>query len=297
MLKNLNNKLGTIFILVLIIGILAIPIAAQREFRGRTKPPLAEDTYMQPHDFTFEFYSDNGIIAKSMLNRMTGTDFRSVISPSSNPAHSNVRVLITLPAYGTFGEIRFWTPLGEITDESFTDDINGSNAKEILSSHALYIFPKFRDPSLAYGNHRQAALIDESHTDIYDKGNPLGLRTIVLVNYTEKAFTKDGFEMMSYMTKKNGLSLDGTPLIRSIQDLWMLQNDELVTLERRMYWDDTPIGGPYAVSPVIEDPTNGAIADDAFLMTVLNDGKPLPDEAIFLREFQCLQKTGQWCEK
>ena len=37
--------------------------------------------------------------------------------------------------------------------------------------------------------------------------NPLGLREMFLVQYTDKAYTKEGAKMMEYMAQKNGRGL------------------------------------------------------------------------------------------
>ena len=49
----------------------------------------------------------------------------------------------------------------------------------------------------------------------------------------------------------------------------------------------------YGICPVIEDPTDGGIAPDAFLITVRKaDDTPLERE--FVVNFDSLQKTGDW---
>ena len=47
---------------------------------------------------------------------------------------------------------------------------------------------------------------------------------------------------------------------------------------------------------MIYDPRNGAIKPDAFLWMATVGGQPLPSEAIFVTEFNCLQKTYEWCQ-
>jgi hypothetical protein len=125
--------------------------------------------------------------------------------------------------------------------------------------------------------------------------NPIGLRQILTVNYTEKAFTKEGFEMMQYMVKKNGLAADDTPIIKSILDIDELRKSELIVIEKAGLGAINK--GHFAIGPVIMDPTRGVIARDAFLWMATKDGTILPSEAIFAIQFDCLQMTGNWCTK
>jgi hypothetical protein len=126
----------------------------------------------------------------------------------------------------------------------------------------------------------------------YFSGNPLGLWLHIWVSYTDKAFnTADGRKALKDLEKKNGLSLDGTPIIKTLSDL-----DKLISkgfAARRLRKADGSEGPAYGICPVIEDPTDGGIAPDAFLATVRRaDGTPL--EPAFLRNFLSLQTTGDW---
>ena len=285
-------------ITVLMILTFALPLSAQKKVTGSLSP-FAEDTSIFPHDFNDEFYAENGVFAPSIIDRRDGNDFLSVFGLSSNPTHRNVRVIAALPAYNQNGEVRFWSPLGELIDKSFTNDGNGVEAREMAALYRIYVFPKASDPTLAsFTNTRQAALIDESQNGIYYKGNPLGLRMIILVNFTEKAFsTKEGIFMMQSLEKKNGLSLDGTPLIKYGDEISELLRSEFISMEKRSFRDDPPFGGLYTISPVIDIYADkGVIAPDAFLIMTTRDGQPLAGERMFVSEFGCLQKFGTPCE-
>jgi hypothetical protein len=286
-------------ITVLLILTFALPLSAQKRVPGSLSS-FAEDTSIFPHDFNDEYYAENGVFAPSIIHRRDGNDFLSVFGLSSNPTHRNIRVLAALPAYNENGEPRFWSPLGELIDKSFTNDGAGVEAREMAALYPIYVFPKLSDTSLAsFANTRQAALIDELRNGFYYKGNPLGLRMILLVNFSEKAFnTKEGMLMMEFMEKKNGLSLDGTPLIKNREEITELLRDEFITVQKQSpLWDDPPVGGLYAISPVINIYANkGVIAPDAFLIMATRNGQPLPGESIFVHEFGCLQKFGTPCE-
>lgn len=252
-----------------------------------------------PFDFSDSVYIDNGINPKAIIGRRTGTDGLSVIDKIELPQYTNVRVLATIPAYTEYGEIMFWYPLGEILDSGFLDDKSGAVAKQRASLFPIYVFP---DPrvmgSNSFAGTRQAPIIDNSWNMYTGRElNATGLRQIVVVNYTDKAFTKEGFEMMNYMGGKNGLAVDDTPIIKSLYDLDELLKAELIKFETVPTLYDPGRIGDYAISPVIRDPTMGVIAPDAFLWMSTKDGTVLPGEEMFLMQFNCLQKTGYWCAK
>lgn len=299
-MKKLFINLNSVSILITTLIILTFTISLLAQNSGRDSvSSFAEDTSINPHDFNHEYYAANGVYIKAIIEGRTGTDFLSVFSKTSNPIHRGVRVLVTLPAYNQDGEMLFWYPLGELNGEGFTQDVAGVEARQIADFHPVYIFPsRSVVNNFAFTNNRQAAIIDNSQNYLFEKGNPLGLRVIISVRFTEKAFsTKEGIQMMDYMAKKNSLSLDGTPLIKTAADLLELTKHDLISMEKRSLWEDPTKSGIYAISPVIENPVKGVIAPDAFLLTVMQDGKPLPGEMSFFEEFNCLQKTGDWCGK
>jgi hypothetical protein len=262
-------------------------VAAQKQRRTSLAVPLWEDTAINPHDFNDEYYATFGIKADWIIGRRTGADGLSVISNSSNPFHRNVRVTITAPAYDHNGDMLFWYPLGELPDYAMPEAL-----RELGMQFPIYIFPDTKVVDYrTFASTRQAALMDNSfsmpNTDIV---NPLGIRQIVVVNFTEKAFSKEGFEMMQFFLKKNGAASDDTPIIRTMEDMQILEKNEMIKAD----WKSS--GGLYAINPIMLDPTNGAIAKDAFMWMATKDGTHLPDEDDFAWQFQCLQKTGDWCK-
>jgi len=250
---------------------------------------FAEDTAINPHDFVDKYYAINGVSARAIFGRRTGTDGLSVFSNSSNPNHTNVRVIATIPGYNESGDFIYWYPLGELQASGFTRDKAGARALELAQNFPIYVFP---DTSMrdfrTFVNTRQAALLDDTpfQTGLYQ--NPLGLREIFVVNYTKKAFGDDAIDMMQYFAKKNGLSANNTPIIRTMEDLSILMKHEMIETSPMKY-----IGGQFAINPEIFDPTNGVIASDAFLLMATI--KPLPTEEMFVFQFNCLKKSGTWC--
>lgn len=104
----------------------------------------------------------------------------------------------------------------------------------------------------------------------------------------DRAFnTKDGQKALADLSKKNGLALDGTPIIKTTSDIANLVSKGFVTLQTR---ND---GLRYAVCPEIRDSHNGGIAPDAFLNTARKpDGSRLAPA--FVSNFLSLQQTGDW---
>ena len=281
---------SAVFVLILLFS--GMSISAQKAKSGVLVIPFAEDTAINPHDFTNDYYEVNGIVGKGIINRRNGSDGLSIFSSSSNPFHTNVRVIATIPAYDPNGGMLFWYPLGEIEEYGFTADRVGIEAREMADMFPVYIFPHSKiDHYRTFANNRQAPLMDNTWSMIAGQMNPLGIRKIVIVNYTEKAFTKDGIEMMEYMAAKNGMGADDTPILRTFDDLQMMIKTELISM--------APEKGPfsYVIAPTLADPTNGVIAPDAFLWFATKDGTPLPTEKMFAVQFGCLQTTGNWCKQ
>jgi hypothetical protein len=283
------------------IAMLATVVVTAQNKSSNPIPPLSEDTAINPHDFNNSFYQANGIVSKLIIERRNGTDLLSVFSPSSNPTHSGVRVLATLPGYGPKGEMMYWFPLGELNYNGFTEDKNGVIARENAVASPIYFFPMKVDNAnnvFSYNNVRQAALFTPATTYYDDSpGYSTGLRLIVKVDYTAAAHHPKFAGMMKYLMQKNGEAVDGMPIIKTIDDLEMLKAEELVSFETKALWDDSTLNGAFAIAPVIFDPTGGAIARDAFLLMPTHDGQPMPSELIFATQFGCLQKTGTWCKE
>jgi hypothetical protein len=285
---------------ILLVLTFALSVSAQKMDDNsdiKPYPPLIVDTSINPHDFADKYYAMNGINANNIIGRRNGYDILSVIGWSSNPYHRDVRILATLPAYDSNGAVLFFSPLGEINEKGFTEDTLGSNLREMADNYPIYVFPQDNGYEFSFGKTRQASLMESTMFNPNVGGYSVGVRSIVMVNYSKRAFGDEGTEMMEYMLKKNGVSLDGTPLIKSFEDLLILEKYELVTLTKRALWDDPNLSGKYAISPIIYEPVKGVIAPDAFLIMATRKGEPLPGELIFVEQFNCLRKSGNWCSE
>lgn len=284
------------FTFVLIIVVYAFSTSAQTMDQRPGPPTPTRDTSVYPFDFSDRYYLNHGIDPSSIIGRRTGFDGLSVFDKSSNPNHSAVRITATIPAYSRSGEPVFWYPIGDLTINGFTDDKIGYQARQMGMQFPIYVFPDpdvYRDD--IFTNTRQASLIDDSWSIYSAKTlNPLGIRQIILVNYTEKAFGKEGLEMMNFFGKKNGFATNGTPLIKSLEDIAVLEKYELITRDSLVSGEILPPRGQFAMSPAILS-LKSAIAKDAFLLMPTKDGQMSESEGIFVSLFDCLQTGGDGC--
>lgn len=241
-------------------------------------------------DFSDAFYWQNGVDPGKIVNRVNGTPPRSVFDVPLFSTQSNVRVTATNPAYAHNGNITFWSVMGDLFVEGFTNDAAGRRAKAIADRSILYVFPTRTGNPIGLGNNRQADVVDL--TNGYFSGNPLGLWLHTWVSYTDRAFnTSEGRKALNDLSRKNGLALDGTPIVRTLSELNNLFSKGLAA--RRLRNPNGSEGPMYGICPVIEDPTDGGIAPDAVLNFVRNpDGTPL--EPAFPANFNSLQTSGRW---
>ncbi|HEX6127172.1 MAG TPA: hypothetical protein VFZ23_17500, partial [Pyrinomonadaceae bacterium] len=200
----------------------------------------------------------------------------------------------TMPASDQNGNLCFWYSLGQVDDNGFTEDRLGQETRELARLFPIYVFPHSKILDFrAFIHPRQAALMDNTWAMISGQDlNPLGVRQILFVVFTEKAYTDEGAEMVAYMAKKNGFAADDMPMLRSVDDIALMLKHRLVSLSPLPGYENR-----YAIAPVLNDPTNGVIARDAYLWFATKDGSPLPTEYMFAHQFNCLQKTGMWCKE
>lgn len=240
-------------------------------------------------DFSDAYYTSNGVQVNALVGRRSGTDGLSVVDTSPDRNHRNVRVTFTLPGYDPSGNTIFYTVLSDLAPSPFTANAAGKKAQQIADTSFVYVFPTRDGDQTGVGNNRQADLVDTSNG--YFSNDPLALWTHVFVSYTDKALnTPAGKKALADLAARNGLSLDGTPVIKTLSDLQNLSKQGFV-LEQTRPLDAV---GHYFVCPVYKDPRGGAIAPDAFLATVQQNGAALPAEQHFVTEFTSLQKTGDW---
>lgn len=266
------------YALAALIALAASPLVARADVQDRL------------FDFTDEFYRQNGVDPAKILGRRTGLDGRSVFDAPIFSFQRGIRSTRHNPAYSHSGALTYWSVMGDIFVDGFTNNAAGQRARQIADNSVLYVFPTRTGDQIGLGNNRQADIVDLRHG--YFSNNPLGLWIHVWVSYTDRAFnTKDGKKELADLQKKNGLALDGTPIIRTLSELEKLLDKGLAV--KRFRNPNGSEGAMYGICPVIKDPTDGGIAVDASLSFVRKpDGTPL--EPAFVLNFDSLKVTGDW---
>ena len=239
----------------------------------------------RPFDFSDKYYYVNGVLTDTLIGRKNGADGESVFDWTYDRRYSNVRITATLPAYDSSGAAVFWNYYSGVPKYGFTEDDNGQHAISVAYLHPLYIFPS---ATMKEGD-RQAALVrmDEG----YFEKNILGIAAVFLVEYTDKVDTESGQVILKTLASRNGISTDGTPIIRTAKEIDGLLEEGLITLTQPSL--DEPYRTPFAVAKVMQS-AERAITPDAFLKYVKDSsGKPLAAEAHFVSMFECLKGGGK----
>jgi hypothetical protein len=249
------------------------------------------DTNHPPFVFSDVFYLQNGIDPTTLVGAPAGTLPGSVIDTPPGPDFKNVRVLELTAAFDDSGHPIFFSVNGLPTPASFLPNAAGAQALAIAEKYKVYEFPRASNPPLTVFPKRQDLVADLSGG--YFSNNPLGVWQINIVRFTPAALnTPAGKAALADLAAKNGLDLDGTPIVNTKSDVLNLQSKGFVTIET------PPTGfGRWFFCPVLKDPQGGEIAPDAFLTMVLQaDGSHLAGEQAQYDLFHCLQSTDQPCQ-
>ena len=276
---------------ILVIGIIILngfaAIESSAQIKGFNQFDLAEDN--RPFDFSDRYYEENGVNPALIVNRRNGDDKLSVFDFTDDPRLRNIRIIGTFPAYDRDGNILYWNYYGDLYKESFTENRAGDEAMDLANHYPIFTFPSQTSKT----GERQAAIIETD--DGYFEKNVLGLGVYVSVEYTDKIYTKEGQEILEEIAKKNGLSRDGTPIIRTTGEINFLWRMELVKQTIRGTNDKSR--PPFAIAKTLTNLQKSAVAPDAFLLYVTRPdaNKPLPTEEFFVTNFECLQQENEFC--
>ena len=250
-------------------------------------PVLAAATIVDRiYDFSDAFYRANGVDPTKIGGRpQPGPS--AVTDVPNKPSQRNVRITRTFIGYGASGGTIFFTVHGGNGYDLFTKDAAGQKAQGIADSFAEYIFPQRGTNPVGIGNTRQSFV--HQNNGGYVSKNPLGLWIHVWISYTDKAFgTKDGQKELADLMRKNGPSLDGTPILKTTSEIDNLYRKGYVTKVT------TQDASRYAICPEILDPRDGGIAPDATTALVLRKADGTLLEPALVDAFNSLQKTGDW---
>jgi hypothetical protein len=276
-----------------------------------------------------------------------------VDNSNTDPDRKNVRILATTGGYiddGTGAPTQFISIIAFLTSQNdFIGDhrnARGILMQDIVGSFEAYAankqfvngvfagspcgtmgdgqLPCFDVTSVATPTLRQdwrfssnRSAIDGSSPFGYFCDDLLGMWIITYFWYTRTGFgpgqTTQCSQMLASLGQKNGLSLDGTPIIKTAAELNFLEGVPQDTDPIPGFSGQSPPNPPctgegqentsgqdrgaiWLVCPAIPDPRNGGIATDAFLDVVRKaNGSPL--DPAFLTNFNCLQTTGKFCNE
>ena len=276
----MKTRVSVKFALAALLMLAAAPLVTRAEVQNRL------------YDFTDAYYRKNGVDPAKIAGRRQGVAPLGAIDVPFFSYQRNVRALLTLPAYDHSGKPVFWTVMGDFNFDGFTKDAAGQRARQIADNMIEYVFPTKDGNPVGLGNMRQSVILDMRNG--YFSNNPLGLWLHVWVSYTPRAFnTEEGKKILADLQKRNGTSLDGTPIIKTMSELDTLFSKGLAA--KRLRNPDGSEGASYGICPVNKDPDNGGIAADQFLAyTRKADGSPL--EPFFVRHFDSLRFTGDWAD-
>ena len=288
-MENLRTQLIKFLSISTLILVGSLLVSGFKFDRGdKSVYPDSVSAELRPFDFSDSYYKLNGVRPELIVGRRSGLDKYSVFDYINSESHRDVRIIGTLPTYDFEGRKHYSVVYGELYESGFADDAIGEEAIQIATEHPIYLFPSTRIP----GQFRHAAVIE--NTPGYFEKNPLGLGLVVLVEFTEMIETKKGAAELEILYELNGTSTDGTPIIRSVEDICDLTRKGLV-LQTIRNWKD--VGLPsFMMMRVLKTVEHGAISPDAFLTMARDEsGSVLEREMIFVNEFRCLQSHGKWC--
>lgn len=252
---------------------------------------LADDYEGPPFDFSDSFYTANGINPANIIGRPTGAGANSIIDNRDNgPDFNNVRLLAANAAYDDSGHKIFFSVTGLVSEASFLNNSAGRDARQIAEEFKVYEFPRVGNGQFAVFPKSQDLVADMRHG--YFSNDPLGMWQVNIVRFTNTALnTSAGQAYLATIAARNGLNLDGRPLVRTMDEIEGLLQRGYVTIEV-----PPASGGPGVIRwffcPVLKDPRNGAIAPDAHLTVTTG----LPAAGEFTQYFNCLQTIGNDCD-
>lgn len=246
-----------------------------------------------PFDFSDEFYVENGLDPENFDFRVSPEDVNATFTTSPDASHNNTRILETLGGYDSSGQLLYYSaPPAGFSGQAFLPNQAGLEARQIANQFRVFIFPKRDgDPtSMSVANRRQETLFDT--TSGYFTIDPLGLWRLVFPRYADDALYPQWDPKLEELAARNGLDLDGTPVIKRLSEVLELESLGLLDLNQRP--GSGAGGSPWVVCPLMHDPRAGSIAPDAFLSYCVDDlGNPVyPD---MVANFTCLQLTGDFC--
>ena len=199
-----------------------------------------------PFDFTDEFYIENGLDPEAFFFRIMPEDANATFGVSPLPEHNNTLILEINGGFDSAGQLLYYpAPPASIFADSFLQNEAGQRARAIANEFRAFIFP-LRD-----GNPTGPPVFNRRHDNMFDTSsgyltdNPLGLWRITFPRYTDDALSPNWHPLLEDLASRNGLDLDGTPIIRRLSEIDELERLGLLDLIQRP--EDGSQGFPWVV--------------------------------------------------
>jgi len=276
-----------------------------------------------------------------------------VDNTGTDPDRNNVRILATTGGYiddGTGAPTQFISLIAFLLNQNFFTGVanaRGIQMADIVGNFEAYAAPRqfdshghfqgtpcgtmgtgskscFPVTSVATPTLRQDWRFATNRNSVdgtapfgYFCDDILGMWIITYFWYVDTGFgphqTSQCHQMLAALATKNGLSLDGTPIIKTADELNFLEGTVVgsnpipgflgtnppnppCTAEGQEDTGGADGGSVWLICPALPDPRNGAITLDAFLDTVHQpNGSPL--DPAFTNNFHCLQSSGAFCNE
>lgn len=200
-----------------------------------------------PFDFRDKFYRVNGLDPKKLIDRLTPSAANATRGKSKDKTRNRTRILEAFGGYDSAGALLYYpAPPSKFNADAFVKGRKGDLARAIANKFRAFIFPKRNAPPLspAAPNRRQDNVFDTSSG--YLHRNPLGLWRLTFPRYTDKALnTQGGQAKLTELRKRNGIDLDGTPIIKRLSECNELE--ALGYLDMAMRPEDGSKGFPWVV--------------------------------------------------
>lgn len=232
--------------LVALVVLTAVQLPSLRADFLRYNPP--------PFDFSDDFYRINGIDPAHIPMRVGNPDrpqaHWALDSSNTDPTRRGIRVKETTGGFDKDGHLIYYSIMGIIRPSTFTTDAAGAHARELADNFRAFIFPKTpRNPDGSPGTVIQdPGAPNRRHDNLFETKtgylceNLLGLWVVEFVVYTKPAFTTSaGQAALANLAAKNGTDLDGTPVIKRLQEINDLQAAGFVELREN---SATAVTGP-----------------------------------------------------
>ncbi len=255
--------------------------------------PCRADVSDRPFDFSDAFLLANGINPATVVGRPEPNGTTAVIDNNvPGPQFRNVRLLQHAACYDHSGHPTYFHVTGLVFPNTFTNNAAGQQARTIAESFKIYEFPRSTAAQFSVFPKNQDAVADLRNG--YFSNDPLGIWQVNIVRYAPAAFnTTAGQQALAELATRNGLTLDGTPVIRTLSEIEDLRDDGFITITVPPA-DGTALR--WFMCPIPQDLTDGTIAPDAHVDVVRQaNGLPLPASAEHVSNFHCLQATGDFC--